>query len=379
MAFHIRIVCLFCAFFQCYCSGQQEDKSCNTKPSEHLSLLQTKADAVARSHLPLGDEPVSGSESIERRSTSLLQFFGKRVKYDYLVPPPSKEKPKDVLCQLKMALVNATEFTPVRQGQSLEQPQGDRKCAVVSSSGVLNLHNYGHSIDNASLVIRFNTAPTEGFEQIVGKNEGWRIVNEKVVHEFLGDEDFGHRHEAPVQERQMTPGPDYLLTCSICGVGEKKIMDMDQFKSLQQSASEHGPHLKLFASDLSLERSFFKYLYSDYGLQFTSPAGPTTGAIGMLIALSHCDEVVAYGMGDSMNTEEASYHYYEPEVKSMKKSQTDQTREWHRSFDSEKDLWRRLAINSLYEINYEDKIVIPGFNKVSCNGEKHSMWDKIFR
>lgn len=329
---------------------------------EYLSLLQLKADAIS---------------SVKTRED-------KEPHLSFVVPPPADETPTDVLCKLKSMLSNATNFQAVRDGDSMTSPMipplHKRTCAVVSSSGVLNDHRYGSSIDAASIVIRFNQAPTAGFEDRVGSRESWRIVNEKVLHEFLGDENFGNKHEAPgTPLRKMGPGADYLLTCAVCGVGSKMLMDRLNFKEMQHKASMQNDQLKLFASDLSLEMLFFSFLHSEYGVRFTSPAGPTTGAIGMLVALSQCDEVIAYGMGDSVNSAEAAYHYYEQPTDDKQQAGIEKTRRWHNSFDSEKDLWRRLATNGQYEINNEDKIVIPGFSQVSCPSESFagSIWDEL--
>lgn len=361
----IRIIFLATVLAHCSCLATfqcaDDVESCSRTPSdEYLSLLQRKAGVV------LSDEVTDDKDM------------------SYVVPPPANETPTDVLCKLKSFLSNATFFQAVRDGDVLTPPTNKplqkRTCAVVSSSGVLNLHRYGQEIDRASMVIRFNEAPTDGFEDHVGAREGWRIVNEKVLHEFLGDKNFGKKQDAPgTPLRKMGPGADYLLTCSVCGIGKKMIMDHIDFKEAQVKASKQDYELKLFASDLSLERLLFSFLHDEYGVRFTSPAGPTTGAIGMLVALSECDEITAYGMGDSINSADTPYHYYDKPSGDVSHARVDQTRRWHNSFDSEKDLWRRVATNSYYEINYEDKIVTPGFSQVNCPTESlaSSIWDDL--
>merc|ERR1719198_194432 len=83
----------------------------------------------------------------------------------------------------------------------------------------------------------------------------------------------------------------------------------------------------------------------------------------MVVALSLCDEVVAYGMNDNPNVDpdEVPYHYYQPDRPNIKTSEINQARRWHRSFDAERDLWRRLAINPVEEI-LQDKVVLQGFS-----------------
>ncbi|CAD7972754.1 unnamed protein product [Amoebophrya sp. A120] len=50
-----------------------------------------------------------------------------------------------------------------------------KSCAIVSSSGAMLLHEYGHEIDAHDFVLRMNRAPTRRFEKHVGKRESIRV------------------------------------------------------------------------------------------------------------------------------------------------------------------------------------------------------------
>ncbi|KAK3245676.1 hypothetical protein CYMTET_44767, partial [Cymbomonas tetramitiformis] len=52
-----------------------------------------------------------------------------------------------------------------------------KTCAVVGSSGLLLYYRHGAAIDEAEAVIRFNAAPTAGFEDFVGSKTTVRFVN----------------------------------------------------------------------------------------------------------------------------------------------------------------------------------------------------------
>ena len=52
--------------------------------------------------------------------------------------------------------------------------------AIVGSSGNLSSSDYGQEIDEFDDVIRFNRAPTSGFEKDVGSKTTLRIVNNHV-------------------------------------------------------------------------------------------------------------------------------------------------------------------------------------------------------
>ncbi|CAM6031744.1 unnamed protein product, partial [Sphagnum compactum] len=66
--------------------------------------------------------------------------------------------------------------------QLLSQHSGDNKsCVIVSSAGSMKKSNLGSFIDSHDIVMRFNNAPIEGYEQDVGKKTTIRIVNSQVV------------------------------------------------------------------------------------------------------------------------------------------------------------------------------------------------------
>ena len=52
--------------------------------------------------------------------------------------------------------------------------------AIVGSSGKLSSSNYGQEIDKFDDVVRFNRAPTSGFEKDVGSKTTLRVVNNHV-------------------------------------------------------------------------------------------------------------------------------------------------------------------------------------------------------
>ncbi|CAH1984946.1 unnamed protein product [Acanthoscelides obtectus] len=54
-------------------------------------------------------------------------------------------------------------------------------CAIVSSAGALKGSNLGKFIDSHDLVLRFNNAPTKGFEEDVGRKTTVRLLNSQVV------------------------------------------------------------------------------------------------------------------------------------------------------------------------------------------------------
>lgn len=87
----------------------------------------------------------------------------------------------DIYCQRPY---NSTELAAgaVAMRQALGLPtEGVDSCALVGSSGQLLYDRLGAAIDSHSLVIRFNDAPTEGFEEVVGAKTGLRLLNSNAI------------------------------------------------------------------------------------------------------------------------------------------------------------------------------------------------------
>eukprot|EP00971_Amphidinium_carterae_P094312 1866942-Amphidinium_carterae.1 len=54
------------------------------------------------------------------------------------------------------------------------------RCAVVGSSGLLQRQRVAAEIDGHDMVMRFNMAPVDGYEHIVGGRTTLRMLNSEV-------------------------------------------------------------------------------------------------------------------------------------------------------------------------------------------------------
>lgn len=261
--------------------------------------------------------------------------------------------PSDMLCALKDAVAESASGV-----QSMSFPSGQRlphvgTCAVVGSSGVMRLHDHGKAIDAADMVLRFNAAPLRGFERHVGTKDTMRLVNERVLDEWIHGENVDLLKEGTI----------YATSCTVCNVGSAHTVSPAAFEQRQAALLLMYPNIELFSTDLRLESSLEHFFEEFYGV-LQSNAGVTTGGVGMILALSMCDEVLVYGMAASVNdVPSVPYSYWES---ADAPDGNHQTQAWHASFTAEKDLWRQLATNPLTEVDASDVAIIPGFSKANC-------------
>jgi len=217
-----------------------------------------------------------------------------------------------------------------------------RSCAVVSNSGALSGHEYGAEIDAADAVFRFNDAPTKDFEKVVGKKETIRIVNSNVVERALHDPDYSYDGGAEQISHAVPSGP--------CSKFAKKF-----------------PRKPLHRVKDEILDKFTKWLLETWDPRWKDKGTHgsrdtlTTGAVGMLIALSLCDEVKAYGMAASKDMSSAPYHYY-----GTSGSPNAGDNVHHSMFEAEKDLWRLVSST---DTDKTSAVVatIPGFSQKICS------------
>lgn len=108
------------------------------------------------------------------------------IKGNHLNKPPSR-----VRCELKRVKLktikrtdkpfNSKDLRYLIPRRTLFENKHFNSCAVVASSGALSGSNLGKLIDSHELVLRFNHAPTVGYETDVGTKTNVRILNSQVV------------------------------------------------------------------------------------------------------------------------------------------------------------------------------------------------------
>mmetsp|Transcript_27020 Transcript_27020/g.62417 ORF Transcript_27020/g.62417 Transcript_27020/m.62417 type:complete len:311 (+) Transcript_27020:87-1019(+) len=216
-------------------------------------------------------------------------------------------------------------------------------CAVVSNSGVLLAHSHGRKIDDADVVFRFNDAPLGGdFAEAVGYRDDIRIVNNKVGTSISLLQSQSHA---------LDKGALYLLNRFAANLDNETLAE---FNSTYPGAlfSAGDAHL--------MHEEAHEILAHVFGHSSTNGV-TTTGFEGVILAMSICDEVHAYGFPDTSSSKSAPFHYFGD----LTGSASENKERKHAAVAAlEKKFYRMVASNS--DIDATDTVVIPGFNGLSC-------------
>mmetsp|Transcript_51118 Transcript_51118/g.94608 ORF Transcript_51118/g.94608 Transcript_51118/m.94608 type:complete len:344 (-) Transcript_51118:35-1066(-) len=216
-----------------------------------------------------------------------------------------------------------------------------RRCAVVSNSGVLLHHKHGASIDSpeTDLVFRFNDALIGGeLKDHVGERDDVRILNLKLSGFGGPDKKFDH---------YMSPNT----------TSEFPVFVPRRAAALKDPA-----------------RVADKMLRGTFGNMDGPGRAQTTGLQGVVLAMSLCDQVWAYGFPDTPNSVDAPFHYF-GEMKQGSASANPEPVH-AKVAHLEKRLYSMMAINS--DVNASDVAVIPGFRSLQCEdatvtGQSHDL------
>ncbi|XP_042315165.1 beta-galactoside alpha-2,6-sialyltransferase 1 isoform X2 [Sceloporus undulatus] len=170
-------------------------KASNTKIN--VTSKVTKSNLVTKpkklpSYLKVWNKD-SSSQSLHPRLQKARKTYLQINKYNvkYFGPKnTNKRKPKELLCQLRKRLnfgmitaadkpFSTSEWEPYLPKENINMELG--RCAVVSSAGSMKSSHLGEEIDNHDAVLRFNGAPTRGFQVDVGEKTTIRLVNSQLI------------------------------------------------------------------------------------------------------------------------------------------------------------------------------------------------------
>ncbi|XP_041931814.1 beta-galactoside alpha-2,6-sialyltransferase 2 [Alosa sapidissima] len=229
---------------------------------------------------------------------------------------------------------------------------GFGSCAVVTSAGAILHSGLGKEIDSHDAVLRFNAAPTVGYERDVGNKTTIRIINSQILanpkHQFNSSSLYKN-----VTLVAWDPAP-YAVNL------HKWYMSPDY--NLFSPYVEHRKHFPAQPFYILHPRFIWQLWDVIQGntLENIQPNPPSSGFIGILLMMALCEEVHVYE--------------YIPSVR-----QTDLCHYHERYFDAactlgayhpllyEKMLVQRINTGPARDLRTKGKVTLPGFSTVQCD------------
>ncbi|KAM5142771.1 beta-galactoside alpha-2,6-sialyltransferase 2 [Callospermophilus lateralis] len=234
-------------------------------------------------------------------------------------------------------------------------PRGLRSCAVVMSAGAILNSSLGEEIDSHDAVLRFNSAPTRGYERDVGNKTTVRIINSQILtnpsHNFIDSSLY-----KDVILVAWDPAP-YSANLNLW----YKKPDYNLFTPYIQHR-QRNPTQPFYI----LHPKFIWQLWDiiqENTKEKIQPNPPSSGFIGILIMMSMCREVHVYEYIPSVRqTELCHYHelYYDAAC----------TLGAYHPLLYEKLLVQRLNTGTQADLHRKGKVVLPGFQAVHCPAPK---------
>ncbi|XP_072896951.1 beta-galactoside alpha-2,6-sialyltransferase 1-like isoform X2 [Hemitrygon akajei] len=278
----------------------------------------------------------SSSSSLNRRLQTVKHNYVAMNKYAVNFTGRRRSKKlssKELLCELKQRVEMATikfgdgPFTTTKwqrylPTKNLSQELGHfRTCAVVASAGSILKSSLGKEIDAHDAIVRFNGAPTIGFESDVGSRTTIRIVNSQwskhPEYDFFG---------SYTKYREENPGQPFYIINPKAQWQIWNIMQENTAEDIQRNP-------------------------------------PSSGLIGILLMMTICDQVNVYEFLPSQRRTDLC-HYFE-----NYQDQACTVGAYH-PLMFEKNLVKRINQGSDRDIYLQGKVTLPGFGTFRCPNSK---------
>ncbi|XP_065143297.1 beta-galactoside alpha-2,6-sialyltransferase 1 [Paramisgurnus dabryanus] len=300
-----------------------------------------------------------------KRLRKVVQNYQAMNKYgvQYSGAHHSKLSRPQLLCQIK-EMVKITTLTQdmepfaglpwvsqLPQSQFTSDIGPFKTCAVVSSAGSLRNSGLGKEIDAHDAVIRFNAAPTTGYEKDVGYKTTLRLINSQVMasedHHFLSSSLYSAGilvswDPAPYSSdlREWYNKTDYPI-----------------FKQYQRYRRLH-PQQPFYILHPRTEWQLWQRIQDNMGEPIQRNP-PSSGLLGTVLMMSLCEVVHVYEFLPSRRKTELC-HYYQ------RFSDAACTLGAYHPLLYEKNLVKRMNQGSDRDIYTRGRVTLPGLMTLNC-------------
>lgn len=313
------------------------------------------------------DDEMSSSK-LSSRLKKVVQNYQAMNRYGVDVPRHGRASSQkltgpQLLCQLKEQVEVSTltqdlqpfasllwsAQLPVRNITSEIGPY--KTCAVVSSAGSMKNSKLGKEIDTHDAVLRFNAAPTAGFETDVGSKTTLRLINSQVMasedHRFLSSSLYSSGilvawDPAPFSAdlHQWFNKTDYPI-----------------FAQFQRYRRLH-PMQPFYILHPRLEWQLWQRIQDNMPEQIQKNP-PSSGLLGTVLMMSLCEVVHVYEFLPSKRKTELC-HYYQRFYDAAC------TLGAYHPLLYEKNLVKRMNQGSDKDIYLSGRVTLPGFSTLNC-------------
>lgn len=365
-----------------YHGGEEEEDEGENEDEELGNRMRTAAD-----RRPGGDSSdleeyyFSKSASVVQRlwrgrvSADMLSPRLQRAMKDYLSANKhhvsysghrrAAQSAKELLCQIRaqarLRTVDGSEepfsslgwagLVPPVPLEQLDQGRF-RTCAVVTSAGAILRSGLGKEIDSHDAVLRFNAAPTDGYERDVGNKTTIRIINSQIL--------ANPRH-------QFNTSSIYKNVTLVAWDPAPYTINLDKWYA-SPDYNLFGPYVE--HRKLHPDQPFY-ILHPGYVWRLwdviqgntqenIQPNPPSSGFIGILLMMALCEQVHVYEYIPSMRqTDLCHYHerYYDAAC----------TLGAYHPLLFEKSLIQRINTGPESDLRRKGRVTLPGFSTVNCD------------
>ncbi|XP_078419748.1 beta-galactoside alpha-2,6-sialyltransferase 1-like [Cetorhinus maximus] len=308
----------------------------------------------------------SSSNNLNRRLQTVKNSYMSMNKYAVNFTRARKLKKlssKELLCELKQRVqvmsieygdesFTTSDWQEYIPNKTLTQTLGPFKtCAVVASAGSILRSRLGMEIDAHDAVLRFNGAPTIGFESDVGRRTTIRIVNSQVI----------SRQELKFHDNNLYRTGTLLVwdpaPYSANLTEWFKHPDYNFFENYKRYRKDN-PNQLFYIINPKMQWQLWDILQENTAEDIQRNP-PSSGMMGILLMMTICDQTDVYEFLPSKRRTDLC-HYFE-----RFQDQACTIGAYH-PLMFEKNLVKRINQGSDEDIYMKGKVTLPGFGTFQC-------------